>query len=140
MPRDTTQRPPEEWKSGSEPMTEAQASYLKRLSDDAGEAFDPSLSKADASRRIDELRSRGDSKASAPRRRGRRPSAGATEGQPADGDRMTPAQSAYLKELAAEEGGDFAPDLSKEEAARRIGELLVKHMARSSSPTEPSRR
>src|SRR2546421_13040467 len=140
MPRDTTPRPPEEWKSGSEPMTEAQAAFLKRLSDDAGEPFDPSLSKADASRRIDELRSRGDSKASAPRRRGRRPAAGAAEGTAGDGDRMTAAQAAYLKQVAAEEGGEYAPDLNKEEAARRIGELLIKQMARSSSPTEPSRR
>ena len=121
-------------------MTEAQAAFLKRLSDDAGERFDPSLSKADASRRIDELRSRGDSKASAPRRRGRRPAAGAAEETAGDSDRMTAAQAAYLKELAAEEGGEYAPDLNKEEAARRIGELLIKQMARSSSPTEPSRR
>src|SRR5947207_3067387 len=126
MPRDTTPRPPDEWKSGSEPMTEAQSSYLKRLSDDAGEAFDPSLSKADASRRIDELRSRGDSKGSAPRRRGRRPAADPSDGTPADGDRMTAAQAAYLKELVAEEGGEYAPDLNKVEAARRIGELLIK--------------
>ena len=49
---------------------------------------------------------------------------------------MSEAQSAYLKELADEEGGDFDPDLTKEEGARRIGELLVKQMARR-SPTEP---
>jgi hypothetical protein len=36
-------------------MTGAQASYLKTLSDQAGEAFDGSPSKAEASRRIDEL-------------------------------------------------------------------------------------
>jgi hypothetical protein len=36
-------------------MTGAQASYLKTLSDQAGEPFDESLSKADASKRIDEL-------------------------------------------------------------------------------------
>ena len=39
-------------------------------------------------------------------------------------------------EAAEEEGGDFDPDLTKEEGARRIGELLVKQMARR-SPTEP---
>jgi len=38
-------RPPEEWKSGDEPMTEAQAAYLRRLSEDAGEEFDANLSK-----------------------------------------------------------------------------------------------
>ena len=36
-------------------MTGAQKSYLKTLSDEAGEEFDESLTKADASKRIDEL-------------------------------------------------------------------------------------
>ena len=36
-------------------MTDAQRSYLKTLSDEAGEAFDEGLSKAQASIRIDEL-------------------------------------------------------------------------------------
>ncbi len=52
---DNTEKDPEEWKTGDEPMTGAQASYLKTLSDEAGVEFDESLSKADASRRIDEL-------------------------------------------------------------------------------------
>jgi len=39
-------------------MTGAQASYLKTLSEEAKEEFDPSLSKADASRRIDELQNK----------------------------------------------------------------------------------
>ena len=36
-------------------MTGAQHSYLKTLSDEAGEETDETLSKADASKRIDEL-------------------------------------------------------------------------------------
>jgi hypothetical protein len=36
-------------------MTGAQSSYLKTLSDEAGEPFDEDLSKAEASKRIDEL-------------------------------------------------------------------------------------
>jgi hypothetical protein len=36
-------------------MTGAQRSYLKTLSDEAGEAFDENLTKAEASKRIDEL-------------------------------------------------------------------------------------
>ena len=36
-------------------MTGAQASYLKTLCDEAGEEFDATLSKAQASKRIDEL-------------------------------------------------------------------------------------
>ena len=47
---------PDDWVSGDEAMTGAQASYLQTLSEEAGVKFDPSLSKADASRRIDELR------------------------------------------------------------------------------------
>ena len=44
--------------SGDDPMTGAQASYLKTLSEEAHEpsAFDPNLTKAEASRRIDRLR------------------------------------------------------------------------------------
>ncbi len=44
-----------DWTTGDEPMTGAQASYLKTLSEEAGEAFDPNLTKAEASRRIDAL-------------------------------------------------------------------------------------
>jgi hypothetical protein len=50
-----TIKDPDEWTTGDEPMTGAQQSYLKTLSDEAGEAFDSTLSKADASKRIDEL-------------------------------------------------------------------------------------
>jgi hypothetical protein len=49
------EKDPEEWVTGEEPMTGAQKSYLKTLSDQAGEQFDDSLSKADASKRIDQL-------------------------------------------------------------------------------------
>ena len=52
------QRDPDEWKTGDEPMTDAQASYLRTLSDETGEPFDESLTKAQASARIDELRER----------------------------------------------------------------------------------
>ena len=50
-----TQKDPDDWTTGDEPMTGAQASYLQTLSQEAGEEFDESLSKADASKRIDEL-------------------------------------------------------------------------------------
>jgi len=52
------EKDPEEWVTGDEPMTGAQKSYLKTLSDQAGEEFDDSLSKADASKRIDQLQDR----------------------------------------------------------------------------------
>jgi hypothetical protein len=51
---------PEDWVSGDDPMTGAQASYLKTLSEEAHEssAFDATLTKAEASRRIDRLRAK----------------------------------------------------------------------------------
>jgi hypothetical protein len=52
------QRDPDEWKTGDEPMTDAQRSYLETLCRETGEEFDERLSKADASKRIDELRQR----------------------------------------------------------------------------------
>ena len=52
------QRPkdPDQWVTGNEPMTRAQASYLKLLCEKAGEAFTARLTKAQASKRIDSLR------------------------------------------------------------------------------------
>lgn len=48
---------PEDWVTGDEPMTGAQASYLKTLSEEAKqpEAYDNELTKAEASERIDQL-------------------------------------------------------------------------------------
>jgi hypothetical protein len=50
-----TEKDPAEWVTGDEPMTGAQQSYLQTLSQEANEPFDPEISKAEASRRIDEL-------------------------------------------------------------------------------------
>lgn len=46
---------PDDWKTGDEPMTDAQRSYLHTLADEAGEVADDDLTKAEASKRIDEL-------------------------------------------------------------------------------------
>jgi len=46
---------PDDWTTGDEPMTGAQRSYLKTLSEEAKAEFDEGLSKAEASKRIDEL-------------------------------------------------------------------------------------
>ena len=120
-------------------MTESQASFLKRLTGEAGEPFDASLSKAAASRRIDELLSRAKGSPRGTSGAGGRAHTRAPERQQQTGEEpMSDAQAAYLKELAEEEGGRFEPELSKEQAARRIGELLIKQMARR-SPTESSR-
>jgi hypothetical protein len=50
-----TIKEPDDWTTGDEQMTGAQRSYLKTLSEEAGEAFDEKLTKAEASKRIDEL-------------------------------------------------------------------------------------
>jgi DUF3072 family protein len=57
-PSDHTQKNPDEWVSGDDPMTGAQASYLKTLCEQAGtpELFDDNLTKAEASKLIDEMR------------------------------------------------------------------------------------
>jgi hypothetical protein len=54
-PSANPEKDPEDWVTGDEPMTGPQASYLQTLSQEAGEPFDEQLSKADASKRIDEL-------------------------------------------------------------------------------------
>jgi hypothetical protein len=50
------EKDPSDWVTGGAPMTSAQASYLKRLCEGAGMAFEARLTKAEASRRIDALR------------------------------------------------------------------------------------
>jgi hypothetical protein len=57
-PGSNTLKDPDEWVSGDDPMTGAQASYLKTLSEEAGEGegFEDGLSKAEASKRIDALK------------------------------------------------------------------------------------
>ena len=50
------EKDPEDWTTGDEPMTGPQRSYLHTLAQQAGEEPPPDdLSKADASKRIDEL-------------------------------------------------------------------------------------
>jgi hypothetical protein len=58
-PPSNTVKNPEDWVSGDEPMTGAQASYLKTLSEEAGDpaAFADDITKAEASKRIDALKS-----------------------------------------------------------------------------------
>ncbi|MBY2945071.1 DUF3072 domain-containing protein (plasmid) [Rhizobium leguminosarum] len=53
-----TQKDPDEWVSGDEPITGAQRSYLKTLSEQAHKpnAYAEDISKAEASKRIDELK------------------------------------------------------------------------------------
>jgi hypothetical protein len=46
---------PEEWTTGDEPMTGAQRSYLQTLCQEANEPMDETLTKAQASERIEAL-------------------------------------------------------------------------------------
>ncbi len=55
-PELNAEKDPSDWVTGDEPMTGAQASYLKTLCEETGHEFDESLSKADASKLIDELK------------------------------------------------------------------------------------
>jgi hypothetical protein len=57
-PSSNTEKPVEDWVTGDEPMTGAQASYLKTLCEEAHEDFNADLTKAEASKRIDELRAK----------------------------------------------------------------------------------
>ncbi len=53
-----TLKDPDDWTTGEERMTGAQESYLTTLAGEAGEAAPSDLSKAEASKRIDELQER----------------------------------------------------------------------------------
>lgn len=59
-PQSNTQKDPDDWTTGDDPMTGAQASYLKTLSEQAHDpdSFSEDLSKAEASKRIDALRAK----------------------------------------------------------------------------------
>jgi hypothetical protein len=59
-PFSNPEKDPDDWVTGDEPMTGAQKSYLKTLTEQvhAPEAFSENLSKADASKRIDDLKTR----------------------------------------------------------------------------------
>ena len=52
------QKDPDDWVTGDEKMTGAQASYLGTLASEAGEDVPEDLTKAEASQKIDELQDR----------------------------------------------------------------------------------
>ena len=52
----TAAKDPDEWVTGDEPATGAQRSYLETLARDSGEDVPADLTKADASKKIDELK------------------------------------------------------------------------------------
>jgi hypothetical protein len=58
QPQQNPEKPPEKWVTRDEPMTGPQRSYLETLSREAGVELDPDLTKAEASKRIEELQER----------------------------------------------------------------------------------
>jgi Protein of unknown function (DUF3072) len=52
------EKDPEEWSTGDEPMTGPQRSYLQTLCREAGEKFNDNLTKAEASKKIEELQAK----------------------------------------------------------------------------------
>ena len=52
---DSNTKHPDNWTTGDEPITGAQRSYLQTLAEEAGVEVEDELSKADASKTIDEL-------------------------------------------------------------------------------------
>jgi len=55
QPQGSPEKDPEDWVTGDEQMTGPQASYLKTLAQEAGEEFNEKLTKAEASKKINEL-------------------------------------------------------------------------------------
>jgi hypothetical protein len=52
----TTEKDPDDWVTGDEPATGAQKSYLETLARGTDEEIPEDISKADASKKIDELK------------------------------------------------------------------------------------
>lgn len=53
-----TIKDPDQWTTGDEPMTGAQRSYLHTLAAEAKEEIDENMTKAEASKKIEELQER----------------------------------------------------------------------------------
>ena len=52
---DNSIKDPDDWKTGDEPMTGAQRSYVNTLASEAGEQVDEDMTKAEAAKKIEEL-------------------------------------------------------------------------------------
>jgi hypothetical protein len=127
---------PQEWKTGDEPMTAAQRSYLQTLCHEAGEPMDETLTKAQAAQRIDALQQqtgRGvdDQRVAGGRHPRQRPSEPGTtshrlqepEAWTTGDEPMTAAQRSYLQTLSDEAGEAMDETLTKAQASERIAAL-----------------
>jgi hypothetical protein len=129
---------PRDWKTGDEPMTGAQASYLQTLAEQAGQEVPDDLTKAEASEKIDELRSAtgvagGQGGGNDAGGGGGGGGGGGVDNTRKDPDQwktgdepMTGAQASYLQTLSQEAGVEFDANLTKAEASKRIDELQAK--------------
>jgi uncharacterized damage-inducible protein DinB len=140
-PPSNAQKDPRDWKTGDEPMTGAQASYLHTLAEQQGEQVPDGLTKAEASEKIEELRRATGASG------GEGGEGGAAGGAGVDNTRkdpdqwktgdepMTGAQASYLQTLSQEAGEAFDANLTKAEASKRIDALQAK-TGRGQKPRE----
>jgi hypothetical protein len=140
-----TIKDPEDWTTGDEPMTGAQRSYLQTLCQEANEPMDESLTKAQASERIEALQQKTGRGTGTNRNPSSRDS-GAT-GNPvkdpedwATGDEpMTGAQRSYLQTLSDEANEPMDESLTKAQVSKRI-EALQQKTGRGTVPREQAGR
>jgi hypothetical protein len=143
LPTDKTIKAPDDWTTGDEPMTNAQCAYLQTLCDEAQEPMDESLTKAEASKRIEALQETGRRKRThQPIRTNETAVTGNRTKDPDDwttGDeRMTGAQRSYLQTLCDETQEPMDDTLTKAEAAKRI-EALQQRTGRGKTAEEHRR-
>ena len=125
-PHSNMEKDPSTWVTGGEKMTGAQMSYLKTLSEEAKVDFDESLTKAEASERIDELQQqtgRGASSHPAPHANHpapahRAPAASADNDNTAD-NTADDSSDAGEEDPGAAEGDLFEAEAMRSEAAHR---------------------
>jgi len=126
-----TEKDPDDWVTGDEPMTGPQASYLETLAHQAGEEPPTGLTKAQASDEIERLQgSVTPSGGDAGNGDGGQPDLSRQERPTTDwvtGDEpMTGPQASYLETLAQQAGEEPPKGLNKSEASRAIDELRQK--------------
>lgn len=119
---------PNEWTTGSEPMTGAQKSYLQTLSESAGVEFNEGMTKAEAAIKIDELQKKnlGNKAGSPADNKGYENTVKDPDNWKTGDEEMTGAQRSYLKTLSDEAGEEFDENITKAEASKKIDELQKK--------------
>jgi uncharacterized damage-inducible protein DinB len=140
-----TIKDPEDWTTGDEPMTGAQRSYLQTLCNEANEPMDETLTKAQASERIEALQQKTGRGMGANQNPSSRDSeaTGNPVKDPEDwttGDEpMTGAQRSYLKTLCDEANEPMDETLTKAQASERITKLQQR-TGRGSTPGKKASR